>query len=249
MLLKRLCASTLIIAGLALSLGCCCPGRVPFGPRPAPVVANQEPPLEPPPFVQPPEHVRRFIATNLGPNDREGALAPKSAFWERLRQVVEQRQYKRVDVRDASALRFEDLLPEGGVLIGFFAAEPESAHVGFLQPIYLTGQGEKIGQPYGECSKKPVQCLKAKPGYAVGALDLRKGGILDGISVTFMKVQGEKLDSADSYVSPWIGGKGGAPASYTSNGALVVGIHGSRVEHEFITPAGSVTTLSFLTLP
>jgi hypothetical protein len=210
----------------------------------------------PPVVVQPPvnpnvprEEVQQFIAKNLGPNDRDGALAPNGPLWAKVRQVVEKRQFRQIGPDAAGQQRFEDTLPGGGVLVGFFLADDGDGHVAYLQPIYLTAQGEKTGRAYGEVLTRPVQCFKAKAGYAVGAINTRTGAILDALAVQFDRVQGEKLNGADAYASPWVGGQGGGPNAYASNGPLVVGIYGTLNEGGFITPAGSPSAVGLLTMP
>src|SRR5262249_28856032 len=69
--------------------------------------------------------------------------------------------------------------------------------------------------------------VKARPGYAVGGLTGRAGLLLNGMSLTFMRINGSQLNPDDHYQSDWIGDrKGGSEASIASQGMLVVGIHG-----------------------
>ena len=93
-----------------------------------------------------------------------------------------------------------------------------------------------------------MQVLKAKAGYAVGGIKIRSGAALDQVQLVFMKVDGEKLNPADQYVSPPVGGDGGEPSQVLSNGSLVVGIHGTRAEQEGFSLAGSVTAIGILQL-
>jgi hypothetical protein len=249
----------LIVVGIAFSLACCWQPRRPVIIVPPPII--QQPIGQPPgpggipaPFAQKPlpNNVQQLLAQNLGANNRAGALAPGGAIWARLRQAVDQRQYNRLDLPFGAGgnNQFLDTMPGGGVLIGFFTAEDGAKHVAFVQPIYLTAQGEKTGQHYGEVLNEPVQCLKAKRGFAVGALQTRTGAILDGFTCTFMKVEGERLNTfADAYASPWIGGEGGGPHTSSSMGALVIGIHGSINDGGFITPVGSPSAMNLVTLP
>src|SRR5947209_4185043 len=172
---KNLFSALAIIGSVLTSLGCCCPARL-FGPRivmaPPPIVVQQAPPAPPAPAPPPPEpapDVQQFINQNLGANTYAGALAPNSRFWETLRQKVANRQYttnKEIALGGFGQVPFSETNADGGVIIGFFAGDDGNGHVGYLQPIYLTAKGEKVGQAYG-VARRPLQCLKAKTGYAL----------------------------------------------------------------------------------
>jgi hypothetical protein len=67
----------------------------------------------------------------------------------------------------------------------------------------------------------------AKDGYAVGAVRTHTGLSVDGFDMVFMRIQGDRLDSSDQYVSPWLGDEnGGSPRNASTNGKLVVGVQG-----------------------
>ena len=243
-----LCSAVSISVGIAGSLGCCCPARF----APPPVV------VQPPPVVinQPPKdqavanneaELKKLIAQNLGPNNQAGSLAPNSSFWAKLKKVVAAKQYVTwkaigpgLDNRP-----FSDIHPDGGVLIGFFAGTDNGEHVAFLQPIYLTSQGEKVGQAIGR-PHQPAQCIKAKPGYAVGGANLRIGLIMDAMTVVFMKVEGERLNLKDQYTSAQVGGMGGAEERFVTNGPLLIGVHGKQNQNDNFSPAGSPNSLGFV---
>ena len=76
-----------------------------------------------------------------------------------------------------------------------------------LRPIYANEQGEEIlGQQHGTDVSR-VQRVKAKEGYAVGAVTAKAATVVDGFSVTFMKIDKDRLDPKEAYESDWIGGK------------------------------------------
>jgi hypothetical protein len=61
----------------------------------------------------------------------------------------------------------------------------------------------------------------------VGAIRTQAGLILNGFELTFMRVERDHLNAADTYKSSWLGDdKGGGPGWVTSEGKLVVGING-----------------------
>lgn len=75
------------------------------------------------------------------------------------------------------------------------------------------------------------------------------GAIMDAVTLTYMRVAGERLNPADRYNSNRVGGQGGAEQIFTSNGTLVVGIHGKQNDNDNFSPAGSPNSLGFYSLP
>jgi hypothetical protein len=127
---------------------------------------------------------------------------------------------------------FKDVAPAGGLLIGFdigLGQEFGVELVKTIRPIYRTPQGERQGRQFGTESTRRVT-VRAKPGYAVGGLNVKAGLMVNGFSVEFMRVQGPRLDPNDSYPSPWFGDKtgGNGPILLTGNGTPIVGLIGKR---------------------
>src|SRR5205823_4202635 len=90
---------------------------------------------------------------------------------------------------------FKDEAPPGGHLIGFEAAFQKLGKTDYLRavkPIYSSPKGEVIGKQYGNNLGRLILTVKAKPGYAVGAFALNAGAGLDGFSITFMRIAGDK---------------------------------------------------------
>jgi hypothetical protein len=140
---------------------------------------------------------------------------------------------------------FNDRPAEEGVLIGFDIAlkkgGKEETVVG-LRPIYRTATQEIASPEYGpfrsaatSATKQPqrnqtirVVRAKATPGYAVGTIKLRAGIGIRGMSLTFMRIQGETLDPQQAYSSDWIGAEtGGREAALDGEGAPIVGVFGN----------------------
>jgi hypothetical protein len=172
-------------------------------------------------------------AATADSGDAETFAAVKSAFEAKS---VQQSN----SIGNAGKTAFSEAPAKPGVLIGFdlgvgklFSGEGIYA----VRPIYLTAEGERVGPDHGlfQANAKTkgrskvlrVVTVKANPGYAVGAITGRAGGSLNGMSVTFMRLDGDKLNPADSYQSEWVGDrKGGNESMIGSDGALVVGIFG-----------------------
>ena len=140
------------------------------------------------------------------------------------------------------ATAFNDLPEEGGLLVGLSVTTKGSgnrASVASVQPIYLTGAGQKQGGTFGR-PEGSATSLEAREGYAVGAIT-GKGGPdrVEGFKVVFMRIKGATLDPTDSYESEWVG-KSDAKASsaalaviaagsdvlVSGDGKLIVGLHG-----------------------
>ena len=81
------------------------------------------------------------------------------------------------------------------------------------------------GQGFGTDWSQPVT-VKAKPGYAVGAITGRVGGLINGFSVTFAKIARNGPDPRNFYESDWIGDRTGGSMEPTLSGGGqgVVGI-------------------------
>ena len=94
-----------------------------------------------------------------------------------------------------------------------------------IRPIFTTAAGEEIlGQQHG-ADTSHVTRVTAKPGYAVGGLTAKAAAVVNGFSVTFMKIDGDRLDPKQTYQSDWIGGRnGGQESRLGGDGAAVVGI-------------------------
>jgi hypothetical protein len=70
----------------------------------------------------------------------------------------------------------------------------------------------------------------ARPGYAVGALKVDAGTLVNAVQIVFMKAQPDgRLDPKDSYTSDWLGRPSGRePKVVGGKGQAVVGVHGRR---------------------
>jgi hypothetical protein len=131
---------------------------------------------------------------------------------------------------------FDDDAPEGGLLIGFgfglnYGVNSNGEIIAAIQPIYRVGDKEKLGKLQGSETKRTVKEV-AKTGYAVAGIHAKGALVVDGLYITYMKVDGNHLDPNDAYNSKWIGGPGGnGPTGIGGTGRQVVGIHGRLNPH------------------
>src|SRR5262249_48934831 len=102
-----------------------------------------------------------------------------------------------------------------------------------VRPIYRVGNEEKFWDQRGKRLDR-FETLKAKAGYAVGAMTYKHWTNFDGMSLTFMKVKADgTLDPKDSYESDWVGWKGNARSGkIDGEGKPVVGIVGRGTANE-----------------
>jgi hypothetical protein len=135
---------------------------------------------------------------------------------------------------------FEDAAPEGGLLVGFnigygFYINSNNDTIVSLQPIYRVDEKDKLGKVQGTNTKRVIKEL-AKPGYAVGAIHAKATLALDGFYITYMKIDGNRLDPNDAYNSNWLGGPGGnGPTSISGDGRQVVGVIGRNNNKDVIS--------------
>ena len=126
--------------------------------------------------------------------------------------------------------QFKEVAPAGGLLVGFEVGTARAygrEMTRSLRPIYRTGDRETFGEQRGT-QLQNVTAVKAKPGYAVGAVSVMHGLGFDGLSVTFMRVTGDKLDPSDSYQSGYVGSDERKPLTRLGgDGTPAVGIVGT----------------------
>ena len=126
--------------------------------------------------------------------------------------------------------QFHDAAPANGMLVGFEVGlgkwGPNDV-VSALRPIYVDeDRKEVLGEQHGTVSGQIIR-VKAKPGYAVGAITVKALAAIDGFSLTFAKIDKDRLDPADTYESDWVGGKGGvAEKTISGSGSPAIGIIG-----------------------
>ncbi len=208
------------------------------GPTTAPRVPEDSPKQKGPGIVIPDPEPNRHT---------EGPLRPGSPLWAALRQKTIRGERTRSPALHGKAGTVEVVCQggDGGLLIGFHVTVDQ--FVTSVQPIYLTAKGETLGPCWGQ-PRGTLTTIKARRDYAVGAVEVRAGDILDGLRVVFMKVGTDSLDPADTYRSEQVGGMGGTPFTASGDGAFLVGVHARTLDRDHVVPRGAPTTLGVISI-
>ncbi len=120
---------------------------------------------------------------------------------------------------------FTEAPDDGGALIGFDVGLGKFINIEnvyALRAVYMTRLGDvKMNDrglfhdkhlPKNKVVKtKVVETIhvRAKPGYAVGGVTVRSGLNINGLSVTFMRINDRRLDPNQAYESAWVGDRTG----------------------------------------
>jgi hypothetical protein len=154
----------------------------------------------------------------------------KTKLWLHIRRALADGNTKRWPITGGAFAKteFEEVPSSGALLIGFrYTVLANNGLPGVVQPIFLTASGEVLGKIYGtaEIGATP-QIIKAKPGYAVGAINVRGGGGIDAFQPIFMRIREKDLDRDDKYDGPKVGGTGGGEGTVGGDGNFIIGLHG-----------------------
>jgi formylglycine-generating enzyme required for sulfatase activity/tRNA A-37 threonylcarbamoyl transferase component Bud32 len=161
------------------------------------------------------------------------ALAQAAELLERVKGAVDAKQTARTWKMGTGKDAYEDIPKEAALLIGFdvtYGKFGSSRTITTFRPIFLTRTGRVTGTTHGIPGEGLIR-VEAKPGYAVGAVTIKAGLGVDGMSVTFMEISETGLNPNRAYDSEWLGGMGGGPKTLVGGtGAPVVGIFGATAE-------------------
>jgi hypothetical protein len=160
-------------------------------------------------------------------------VADERALLERVRAAVRARLTSRSQQMGTGKDAYEEVPEAGGLLVGFeltYGRFGDSRTIMTVCPLFCTPSGRVVGTTHGVPTPEVVR-VEARSGYAVGAVTIKAGLGVDGMSVTFMEIQESGLDPQRAYESAWLGGRGGgAPTKLGGSGAPVVGIFGKTAE-------------------
>jgi serine/threonine protein kinase/WD40 repeat protein len=184
-------------------------------------------------------------------NDPQVPLAADSLF-DALESAAQKETWRKTPLRGGGIQEFYDIPRPGALLTGFEVGVGQWLGwdtIQSVQALFQFRKGPGRGRLWGK--KQPnVVTLAAKPGYAVGKVTVRAGLFIDAIQVTFMAIDGQKLNPADSYQSEWIGGKGGSMRSLGGDGTPIMGIYGkTNPREETLTALGLIIPAALMNRP
>jgi hypothetical protein len=158
------------------------------------------------------------------------AVGGSRSMWAEIRRLIAAKKFQKWRIVGGGFSRetFEEIPQGGAILIGFkYTTTRNGRYPGVVQPIYRTSAGEALGGVYGVPERgAKIEVVKARPGYAVGAIYIRGGGGFDAFKPIFMRISGNELDINDKYEGPHIGGQGGRETTLGGDGQFIIGVHG-----------------------
>ncbi len=117
---------------------------------------------------------------------------------------------------------FESTDPDGRPMLGICHRGAGAGFGGAIRPITPVFQTDHDAAHGGEI-------VVAKPGYAVGGMNVNAGKFVFGVQLVFMRLADGRLLPDDQYTSGWIGRQPSGPGQRLGGtGALVLGIYGRR---------------------
>ncbi len=142
---------------------------------------------------------------------------------------------------------FNDGVVAGGLLIGLdigIANYQGERFIGMVRPVFATSDSKEVTRDSHGQARGETLSVRAREGYAIGGLTIKASNRIDGLSVTFMQIQGAGLSTRNSYASDWYGSRGTTQETRIGgSGAPVIGVTGRTV-----TPERNTTFLEALGL-
>jgi hypothetical protein len=129
---------------------------------------------------------------------------------------------------------FEDIAPDGGVLIGLRVGQAglRGGIITAVQPIFLTPKGVVMGTIHGNPATGMVTDLVAKEGYVVEGIGLMGGTNLSAVELTFLRMTPSGLDPKDSYTSARVGSNN--PNMNMGGNSAAIGIAGRTNDRDSV---------------
>ena len=211
------------------------------------VIPIVETPVPPSKLFYPDPFESRFDLTNL-------ALYPKSdpdhlGWFGEIKRGLEDKKTVPLEPSAPADRELIRVTPDAGaIVIGLALTTNRDLEISSVRPIFHDGfkafAGNVIGSPTTDTSiaagKDPIFAI-AKPGFAVGEIEVSAVKPVRCVRVAFMKIGQQRLDPSNVYFSKWIGRETGPRRTIgNQNGLAVVGIYAS------LDPSGSLSTLSLV---
>ena len=159
-------------------------------------------------------------------------------------------------LRDKKTVKFESSAPpkdvrfslvaeEVGILIGMAATTDRQGNLTWVRPVFHDGfhafAGSAVGKDLLKKTGSGGYISIAKPGYAVGGIEISTTSPARYFRLQFMKLDMSGLDVRETYWGPWVGVEVGPSRKITNKQGLpIVGLHGSLEASEQISTLGLV---------
>jgi hypothetical protein len=183
-----------------------------------------------------------FLAGSLAAAEPDKSPAPIFAA---VKTAIAKGEIEQTELRGFTLTKdsFQELPREGALLIGFDLGVGKFLaieNIFALRAVYRTARGEVIYGEHGLFNNEPGQQpqrsnvsrtvqLRAPEGYAVGSVNLRTGLNINGLSLTYLRINGTTLDPGQATTSEWVGDQTGcAETTLDGDGAPVVGVLGKK---------------------
>jgi serine protease Do len=188
-----------------------------------------------------------WIAPRLRQSD-EPIVDPNSPLWASVKNAGDhQAAVASQNVGGAGGNPFEEIFPDGGVLVGmrmsFFPANNDW-YVRSLQAVYQTPDGERhTGILHGAVGSHWQEEV-AQPGYAVGSIDAVGGQLFDGFRMQFMRIGPDAMQADGSEIAGEYRGK-----QQNLNEPVVLGVKGRPIIGIRGRAGDGIDALGVLTAP
>lgn len=131
------------------------------------------------------------------------------------------------------------------LLVGLALSQDQDGTIRTIAPLQLGKKGIRFGQEYGQAKDKGRNFLLAKPGYAVGEIEVSTEHPMKCVRLVYMKIQGDRLDTKDQYTSEWYP-KMIRPITRIRNtvGLPLAGMHGRYQRGSHVSTLGIIGALT-----
>ena len=181
-------------------------------------------------FIGVPMVLAMSASLTIAQSDSSKKTRPNKAFYAKIASGIKEGKTSETAMAGMGDMPFRQVWKRGGYLVGldisYGAFAGSKLMIRSVRPIFQTAEGRKYGTLRGVPSAVSRRIV-AKPGYAVGGITVSSGLNVDGLSITFLRLDGDTLQPDDSYKSAWYGSKGQREGKKLGgDGALIIGIFG-----------------------
>lgn len=173
---------------------------------------------------------------------KAGGLAPTVvSIYAKALNAVKNREINKMRPNGSrNEIPWMDVPEPGGIMVGLDVGLSRHGSIQALQGVYATQRAEVRGRPVGMPTPRSIN-IRAKPGFAIGAIRMSAPWRIDGLSVTFMQISGDRLISDQSYTSEYCGNREDNAEEMSAGGEPIIGLHGHIDDDGRLSSLGLVT--------